>query len=189
MDDNAAKREQQMEFSRREMQRKSLDTIRVFNPLEYTFKFKYDGYPQSVPAKSSKDFPRYLAVLFFKKISDEIIGQQIMAKGEELLKLREKQLGKSYLDKYEENREVWDKVPRLDDVELLAQIRDIVILGLVEEYGYDEVQEAPASIKPVDFRPMHDQLFSEMDKRIAEEPAKPLKPLIKKPSVEEINEK
>lgn len=171
-------RELQMELNRREMQRKSQDVIRVYNPLDVKFNFKYDGYPQSVAAKSTKDFPRYLAVHFFKKIADYMIGQQQRLKGEELKALREKQFGKSFLDAYEENIEVWDRVPKLDDPDLLKEIRDTVILGLVEEYGFDVTEEPQEPTKPLDFRPMHDQLFAEMDKRIdpdVKEPQKPLK--------------
>lgn len=170
------KREAQMELTRREMQRKSLDIIRVYNPLDVKFTFKYDGYPQSVAPKSTKDFPRYLAALYFKKIADVMIGQQILAKGEELKKLREKQFGKTFWDKYQENTEVWDKVPRLDDENLLKAVRDTVILGLVEEYGYDELPESAEPIKPLDFRPMHDQLFDEIEIRVTDkEPKAPLK--------------
>jgi hypothetical protein len=183
------KRELQMEMNRREMERTSLDTIRVYNPLDVKFTFKYDGYTHSVNAKSEKDFPRYLARHFFKKICDYMIGLQVTLKGEELKALREKQLGKSFLDKYEENIEIWNRTPRMDDPDLVKQMRDTVILGLVEEYGYDEVPEPEESIKKVDFRSMHDQIFSEQDKRVSQTPSSaPKRPLKSKLAEEVTNE-
>jgi hypothetical protein len=171
------KRELQMEMNRREMERKSLDTIRVYNPLDVKFIFKFDGRPFSVEAKSEKDFPRYLAAHFFKKICDRMIGEQIVKSGEELRALRERQLGKTFIDKYEENIEIWNRAPRMDDPDLIKQIRDRVILGLVEEYGYEEPEESVAEpTKPLDFRPMHDQLFNEIEKVVEKKaPVKPVK--------------
>lgn len=174
-------REAQMELTRREMYRKSMDTIRVFNPLEHKFVFYYDSRPFSVPPKGTKDFPRYLTNLYFKKIADYMIGQQQIAQGDELKKLREQQLGRSYLDHYEENIEIWDKTPKLDDPDLLKVIRDTVILGLVEEYGYEEDLQAPTETRKVDFRSLHDQLLDNVDKKVSPEVSTaPLKPVKKK---------
>jgi hypothetical protein len=154
-----------MEISRREIQRKSLDTIRVFNPLANPFRFQWDGFWHSVPANGTKDLPRYLAMHYFKKIAEYMIGQQALKEGEELLKLREKQFGKTFIDKYEENKEVWDRVPKMNDPDLLTAIRDTVVLGLVEEYGYD-MPEPGESTPQIDFRSLEEQIFAGANKRI-----------------------
>lgn len=173
MDEQTQKRELQMESTRREMYRKSLDTIRLYNPLDVTFKYMYDGYWHQVLSKGTKDEPRYLARHFFKKIAEFMIGQQGLLKGTELKELREKQLGKSFLDKYEENIEIWNKVPKLDDPELLAEIRDVVIMGVVEEYGLELTEEViGVASKPIDFRPLSDQIFEESEKRVETPPSK-----------------
>lgn len=175
LNEETLKREASMELVRREMQRKSLDTIRIYNPLDRPFRYMYDGFWHQVPAKGTKDEPRYLAMHFFKKISNELIGQQMIAKGEELLKLREKQLGKSFIDKYEENREIWDRTPRMDDPELLKKIAEIVIVGVVEEYGMELPEETAQPTKPVDLRSIHDQIFSSVDiKRVPQEEPTPV---------------
>ena len=162
-------RERQMELTRREMQRKSLDTIRVFNPLDHKFKFMYDSYWFYVDAKKYKDFPRYLAIHYFKKISEFMIGQQALKEGDELLKMREQQFGKSFIDKYVENKEVWDKVPKLNDPDLLKVIRDQVIKGVVTEYAMDLPEENPAlATKPPDMRSLHEQLFEGINKKVVE---------------------
>lgn len=168
---------QRMEVSRREMLRKSKDIIRVYNPLDKPFRYMWDGFHHAVPAKTTKEIERYLANHYFRKIAEYMIGQQILKEGDELLKMREQQFGKRFIDKFEENTEVWDRTPKLNDPDLLRAIRDTVILGLVEEYGYDMPE--PESSVPVHFdtRSLHDQLFSEIDKRLAPELA---------PSVQEV---
>lgn len=165
--DIQAQREQSMEITRREMMRKSLDTMQIYNPLDTTFRFQWDSFWWSVPAKGTKDVPRYIAAHYFKKIADVLIGQQLLAKGEELKALREKQFGKTFNDKYEENIEVWNRVPKLDDIELRKQVADRVINGLVEEYGYDLPEELPTKGALIDFRSSDDQIFSKIDKRVS----------------------
>lgn len=169
MDDftRQAQIENQMEINRREMARRSRDTLRIYNPLDTTFRYQWDGFWNSVPAKGYKDVERYLANHYFKKIGEYIIGQQMLRTGEELLALREKQFGKSFIDKYEENREVWDKTPRLDDEELLRQVKKTVIIGLVEEYGMELPEEPKRDLPRLDMRTLHDRIFSEDDMKLA----------------------
>ena len=155
------KHQNEMELAKRELARQALDTIRIYNPLDHTFAFMYDRYWHRVPAKSYKDMDRYLAIHFFKKICDFMIGQQIVMKGEALKKLREQQMGAAFLDHYEENVQIWDRQPRLSDPDLIEQIKKTVIIGLVAEYGKDEPEpEDRVSDQPLDYRPLHEQIFS-----------------------------
>jgi len=155
----------EMELATRELKRRSFDVIRVYNPLDHTFSFMYDRFWHRIPAKTYKDLPRYLAMHFFKKICDDMIGAQIMKKGEELKKLREAQLGQPFLDHYEENVQIWDRTPKLNDPDLIEQIKKVVLIGLVEEYGMEEPEpETREPEKPTDFRPLHEQIFSSIDK-------------------------
>lgn len=155
--------ETELEMARRELARMSMDTIRVYNPLDTTFSFMYDRYWHRVPAKSEKDFPRYLAMHFFKKIADEIIGNKIQLEGKELKARREKALGQEFKDPYEENVQVWDKMPKLNDPTLLNEIKRTVIVGMVEEYGMDEIPEEKVVEGPVDQRSIHEQLFDDIN--------------------------
>lgn len=168
LSDEEQQRELQMAANRREMERRSLDILRVYNPLDIRFNYMHDSRWHSVEPKSYKDITRALAAHYFKKIAQHIIGEQQLQKGEELLKLREKQFGKTFLDKYEENKEVWDRVPRLDDPDLLKQIYETVIIGVVEEYGMEVPEEIPRQGTYIDYRSQQDQLFYTMpDKRIS----------------------
>ncbi len=162
----AAKREGEMELVRREMMRRSRDLIRVYNPTEYPFRFTWDSYPITIPAKGHKDIERYLAEVYLRKISQKLIGEMQMKQGDELKALREKQFGKSYNDKYVENKEVWDKVPKLDDPKLIDEISKIVILGLVEEYGMEEVPERDEVIEKQETP--YDDAYKRMNRKILE---------------------
>lgn len=169
-DDQAVQREQAQQIVRREMERKSLDVIRVYNPLDESFRFMYDSRWFSVPSHGTKDIERFLARHYFHKISEYIIGQQILEKGDELIKKRESHGLPPFLNKYDENKAIWDNTPRLDNPELLEKIGDTVILGLVEEYGLDlpEVTTEP------DRQPSEtvtDAIFKKFDRKIAEEDA------------------
>lgn len=168
MDDLALARENAQHLVRREMERKSLDVIRVYNPLGEPFRFMYDSRWFSVPAKGTKDIERFLARHYFHKIAEFIIGQQMLEKGEELLARREKQGQPPFLNKYDENKAIWDNTPRLDNPELLEKIGDSVILGLVEEYGLD-LPEAFEEVTKQSTETLSDQIFKKFDRKVADE--------------------
>lgn len=167
MDDYAQQqsRQREMDLIKREMERKSLDTFRVFNPLEIPFRFMYNSYWNTVPAKGMKDMPRYLAVHYFKKIAEYMIGQMAVQKGSELLERRNKSGLPEFLNKYDENKAIWDNTPRVHDPDLMKDIGKVVIVGLVEEYGHEM---PPADLqKPVkiDLRPIQDQIMDLYDNK------------------------
>jgi hypothetical protein len=159
------KHSNEVELAKRELSRRSLDTIRIYNPLDKVFSYMFDGYWHRVPAKSYDDIYRYLANHFFKKICDYMINEQISLKGAELKELREKQMGRQFLDHYDENVEVWNKVPRKDDEQLIAQIKKTVVIGLVREYGLDLPPELEKqNIPSTDFRPVHERMLDEIER-------------------------
>ena len=168
MDEEAKQKEQNRQSAvRREMERKSRDIIRIYNPLDQRFKWLFDGYPYTIEPKSTKDVERYIARLYFDKMSQYIIGQMGLSQGEGLIAERAKKGLPDFLDKYEENRAVWDKVPRLDDRKLLEKLASELILGLVEEYGFDIEPEVEKPISKADMRTLQEQVFDTMDKKIA----------------------
>ncbi|MBU6501172.1 MAG: hypothetical protein KGJ89_05395 [Patescibacteria group bacterium] len=126
------------QLRQRELARKSQDIIRIYNPLYQDFRFLYDGYPNTVKARETKDVERYKAELYFKKISQYIIGLSQIEKGEALLKKRRDRGLDEILDKYQESKQIWDNTPKMNDPQLLEQIAKVVIIGLVEEYGKEE---------------------------------------------------
>lgn len=166
--EKAAQREADMELVRREMARKSRDLIRVYNPTDKPFRFTWDSYPIIIAARGTKDIERYLAEVYLRKMSQLLIGEQILQKGEELKALREQQMGKTFLDKFEENKEIWDRVPKLNDEQLIAEHASILIQGLVEEYGMEDIPEYnDKKVEKLDTP--YDTSYKLMDRKIMEE--------------------
>lgn len=181
-----ARQERDMEQVRRELERKSHDTWRVYNPLDASvnfpqvghntpwvdhgnFVFYYDGYPNRVPPKAFKDMEFFRVRKYYEAISNFMINQLREIKGQEILE-KHRALGQGeYLDKYVENINVWDKVPRHNDETLLKKIADEVVIGLVEEYGLDLAPPSAAPMERTDTRSLHDQILGTFSRKIAPE--------------------
>ena len=169
-----------------EIERRSKDIYRCYNPLDIDFKFKQDSVWFKIPAKGFKEWEAYLAGHYYKKISEYIIGQLISEQGEAMLEERRTKGLADFLNKYDENRAIWDNVPRMDNKELLQTVYDQTVVGLVEEYGMEsspveeQVQNAPSDLTALE------QIFAANAKRRAAENTEPLRPIIKKKLAEEI---
>lgn len=176
----------QNEKSQREMYRKARDIIRIYNPLTVTFKWTFDSFPYTIAPKATKDVERYLARLYFNKMSQYLIGELARAQGNDAIADRAKKGLPPFLDPYEENRAVWDKVPKLDDKNLLKKFADELIIGLVEEFGLDELPENPSQLPQADLRNLQEQVFDSMDRKIATDQDPSQRP-IKEKLVQEVS--
>lgn len=186
MDEEQRQRQaQQNQMRLREMERKSKDIIRIYNPLEQRFKWYFDGFPHVIEPKATKDVERYLARLYFDKMSQYIIGQLGQTQGEQMIEKRKAEGKPDFLDKYEENRAIWDKVPKLNDPKLLAKLADELIVGLVEEYGLEVEDEPEQRLSQKDTRTLQEQIFDSMDKKVATDMTPAQRP-IKKDIIEEV---
>lgn len=176
------KKEQDMQLRRREWARFSQDIIRVYNPLDIDFRFLYDGYPNTVKAKSYKDIERYKARLYVKKISQYIIGEMQQNVGTSLITKRRKRGLDEILEPYQENRQIWDKTPRLNDPKLLEQIISEVVIGLVEEYGKEEPLPEQRVTPRNPLESTQESIFSKLTKvKIDDDKTKPDEATIVKP--------
>ena len=129
------------EARHRELYRKSRDIIRVYNPLTIDFRYMYDRLWFTVKKQSTKDIERFHAEFYLKAVTDYIIGQMAITKGEAMIKDREKLGLQPFLNKYDENQAVWNNVQKTDDKSLRDEIGNQVIIGLVSEYGAEEAPE------------------------------------------------
>src|ERR1700722_1219048 len=159
--DRANRREMEMSLVRREMERKSKDLIRVYNPTDYPFRFTWDSYPIVIPAKGHKDIERYLAEVYLRKMSQKLIGEDQLLKGKELLDKRMKDFGTGFQDKYIENQEVWNRVPKINDEKLIDEYAKILVVGLVEEYGIEDVVDREREIEKKETP--YDNAYKRMD--------------------------
>jgi hypothetical protein len=148
----------------RELERRKMDPFEVYNPLDHDFVFMQDRYNHVVPAHSTKQMPRYLARHYAEKIVEAMINDQIALTGEALKKKREEQMGTQFLDKYVENVEVWNKVPKVNDPELVALHMKSLRIHKIADYGMDQEaqQEQPIALEALDNRSSYEKAFDDI---------------------------
>jgi len=64
----------------------SWDMTPIYNPLEEDFTWSHDGKPYTIPAKSTKEFPEFLARHFAKHLARKIVYSTAYAEIEEAAK-------------------------------------------------------------------------------------------------------
>jgi hypothetical protein len=148
----------------RELERQKMDPFEVYNPLDHDFVFMEDRFLQRVKAHETKSFPRYLARHYAKKIVEFMINEQIGLQGEALKKKREEQMGSKYLDKYVENVEIWDKVPKVNDPELVTEHTKMLRIRKLADYGMEPElqQEMPVGMPSFDDRNSYERAFDDI---------------------------
>ena len=70
-------------------------------------------------------------------MKDKILNDLGAKKGQELLIKRVEQGRGEFTDKYLENREIWDKVPRTDNKKMMGDLYPSLFLGVTREFGLD----------------------------------------------------
>jgi hypothetical protein len=132
----------------RELERKSRDSIMVYNPTDKDFPVMWEGMTEWIIPAKDRDagsgpgrliVPRYIA----EKYAQEMAVQQI---NEEANKWREENRAKyspSEWIKMEENF-----APRTNNPQLLEKYMRPLIVGIVKEYGYAAGTPVPESKVP-----------------------------------------
>lgn len=161
MDDN---KEEKKTRVLKEMERKSQDIIKVFNPQSKDHTFMYDARHWVVPAKDKDlgygkgclDTPRYIANHYIKHTIDRMINDE-----------NEKRL-KPFREESEKKGEFWpEKEERMatksNNPEARSKYLKILWKGVVREFA---ITEAPLDVaKPLkkDDRPLDEQLIEDME--------------------------
>lgn len=171
------------EALKRELQRQSLDIIRVFNPTDENFVTDWDGFKHVIPAREYKDLPRYIARKYIKDMKDKLINEM---QEKELISLKAKLEKQGVDDVTFKAQELLMRKNnyRTDDPKLIAEIYPKLWKGVISKYGLDELpDEAPSKI---DNRPIEDRILADLDKPYVEE-VKTDYPINKKKAVEEVS--
>lgn len=149
-----------------EQKRKANDIIRVYNPTEKDYYVSWEQTRHRIPAKSTADVVRYIARTYVRDMTTYLINELGNEKGRELLKKLSKEQPNVLLDKYLENKEVWDKTPRTDDPSLMKHYYDILWVGVVKEFGLDvEDIDVDPRKGEVDFRTTEERLMEDIQYR------------------------
>ena len=159
------------EAVKRELQRRSLDTILVHNFTPTDYRFKYDGYVWTVPAankdigfgKGNQHFPRYLAHHYIKHKTDELLTEKA---SEAVRKENERRIknGMAEMTRFQE-QPAFEANFKTNRPELRRPLIEKMWVGIVREYGADLPDEEEA--KPTFSRPVDEEILSQIGNRIA----------------------
>jgi hypothetical protein len=146
----------QIENIKREMERRSLDQIAVFNPTGNDRQTIWNGFVHRVPAGQEVIMPRYIAEKYSRETIDYLINQENIRRVDKENKKRVES-GQKEMDAQE--REVFDL--RTNNPELRKTFLKEVYRGVTQEYG----KEVSTMEKIEVSRTTDTDLIAEIDKQ------------------------
>lgn len=160
--------ESQFEAYKRDLLYRSLDRIMIYNPTQTPFKLIWDGFIQfTIQPKQKLPVYRWQADHYAKQMSTQIIHGMADRKLKETLESRASK-GFPEITKYEEQNIV-PNLPKTDNPELLAQIYETLILGIIERY---EPQRADSELERVpDVKSIEERILEMTERPFVEEKA------------------
>jgi hypothetical protein len=146
----------------RELQRKSQDVHRIFNPTDKDYNLSWDGYLHKIPANSTADLQTYLVDKYLREMTDKILRErQENAVKEENERRRSR--GEKEMEKYQggeqpilEGKFAIEK--GVANPEVRMQIYQELYMGIVKEYGIEKVQKETIETVPT----THEQLMGKI---------------------------
>jgi hypothetical protein len=136
----------------KEMNRRKMDTFKVYNPTDQDFPVIWDSSEiHLVPAKSEKVVPRYIHDAYLKHMGDKLLLQKSKAEMDKLLK-------EKFIPHHE--REMIEI--RVDNEPLRLEIYKRLSRGKVADYGVDTAYVGTLD-KPVDNKPLEERLLAELE--------------------------
>lgn len=154
----------------REMARRAQDVHRVHNPLDTAYKLVWDGFVDTIPAKSDYDLETYKMEKFLEEMSGLVIRQKIQDAVDAENKRRADQ-GEKQMEKWtgEAQHVLEGKIAtELNNPENLSKLYKELYLGLVKEYGMEQVDREEAVATPT----THEQIMEDLlkQRRIVDTP-------------------
>ena len=153
--------ERKAELWHKEAARKANDTIRVYNPTNKDYFIVWDGYKHRVPAKGTLDCPRYIAMTYRRDMVVQLINE-LSDKQRAEWEAERKKKGEAPLNDYEKNLLLFPKEHRTDNPELVRAFSKEIWLGVVKEFGLDDVTPQMQSGQ-VDLKSLEDKVLEELD--------------------------
>lgn len=158
------------EAVKREMYRVSQDDCMIYNPTDEDFIIQWEEFKFPVPnqnkdigwGKGKREVKRYLARWYCTHMKDQLINDLGEKKANEIIAQRRKEGKEEFTDKYVENRQVWDKIPKTDDPTLIENYMPQLFLGVVREFGGEVPDEILATL---DTRTNEERVMEELQKK------------------------
>jgi len=171
------------ELFHRELERRSLDIIRVKNPDTTDFFAEWDKRYWRVPANGTLDVPRYIAIKYCKDKAVDTINKVNAKMHSQEMEDRQKKGLPPFESGWHEQAATYDqpRYPKTNDRELLSKLYGEYWVGLVYEYGKDAPMQAPNQPEEtLDMTPIELKIIKELENRrvdvVVPEPVKGDKP-------------
>lgn len=152
----------EIEKLRRELRRKSLDQIKVFNPLDKSFQTIYDGFTYVAQPNSEAVFLRYIAEKWMK----EFIDAQITEEEQKAVDYEnDKRRKKGWEPMSPQERDQFDLRNKLltNDPDKRLSIMKQIYKGITQEHGLDLPEAQPVKR---DTRTQDEKLLEQLDKEM-----------------------
>jgi hypothetical protein len=138
-----------------EMERISLDWCMIQNPTDEDFYIEWyntKGTPWRylVPAQhkdigygeGKREVQRYLAVWYCKHMAEKIINEKGQKMWEQMMKERQEK-GQESLNEFQQQKAIWEKVPKTNSDQELANLYPNLFLGVTREFGTEYQPDQP----------------------------------------------
>ena len=131
------------EALKKEMERSSLDVIRVYNPTNRDYVLDWDGFKHRIPAKQQKSLQRYLASKYCREMKNQLINEMA---DKELDNLKQTLIDKGDTDAVYNANDRFQRQSkyRTNDIELIKKIYKDIWLGVESAYGRDDMEPEKA---------------------------------------------
>jgi hypothetical protein len=156
------------ELFHRELERRSLDIIRIKNPDTTDFFAEWDKRFWRVPAVGTLDVPRYIAIKYCKDKAVDTINKVNAKMHAQEMEERSKKGLPPFESGWHEQAATYDqpRYPKSNDRELLSKLYSEYWVGLVYEYGKDSPMQAPSqSEAELDMTPIELKIIKELENR------------------------
>lgn len=155
------------EVFHRELERRSLDIIRVKNPDNEDFFVEWDKRHWNVKAQGTLDVPRYIAIKYCKDKAVDVINKLNDKMHASDIEDRAKKGLPAFESKWHEAQATTEqpRYPRTNDKELLSKLYSEYWVGLVYEYGKDEPMQQTQATEELDMTPVELKIIKEMEGR------------------------
>jgi hypothetical protein len=184
-----------------EMERISLDWVMIQNPTDEDFYIEWynvKGTPWKylVPAKGKdigygegkREVQRYLAVWYCKHMAEKIINEKGQKMWEKMMQERQEK-GQPSLNEFEQQKAIWEKTPRTNSDQELANLYPNLFLGVTREFGMDYQPDQPyqvqdKSVQEAVMEKLKDKKYNDTNSAVKK--VEPIKKAVEAPSLEDL---
>ena len=149
----------EIEKVKRELKRKSLDQLKIYNPLETPFFTIYDGYTYSVAPRKEGTFLRYIAEKWMREFIDFMINNEEQDSVEKENDKRRKKGWEVMTPQERDQHAIRNKLVTSDPEKRMYYMK-LIYKGISEEHGLEVPQPEPYK---KDRRPQDEQLLAQLD--------------------------